>query len=342
MFLPRSLRLFPCVLCAVIASACASIGKASLQGRSYTSTSGLYTLELPVEFAERERPNQSYDRFFAWSERDWVVGVVLDQPAVDLAVLDEVVRRNAAASALPTELVRERDAWLGAIPARRTEFVLDVEGERMLLINLHTATSDHNVQLVISGPLVEAEGLRRLSEQLEHSTFRFTAAVSALPVTAPYLLDDETLPVRFASLPPGWTVARRGSLNPEASLELQWLEQDLWFMAHRESLDGEIASELLRDASDDYAAAVHEQLASVLIAVPPGNLAPFDETGGGDDRRFSLGGFFEEGGIPLVYRVRLIRDGVSMTRFTCWGHAARPVAAACDELFDLAELPSSP
>lgn len=338
-------RLLPRLLCLVFASSCASFGQGGVHERSFSSSTGVYHLELPPEFDEGERPNTSYDRFFAWRSRDWVVGVVLDQPPVDLQVLDEVVRRNATAAELPTELVREAAARLGGLPARRTEFILDIDGERMLLINLHTATSEYNVQVVISGPLLDAQGLRRLSEKLEQGDFRFSDAVVALPAVAPHRLDDNSHPVRFPSLPNGWTVARRGSLNPDAWLELQWLEQDLWFMAHSETLENEAEAALRADgtlANDRYAAAVHEQLASVLIAVPPGDLAPFDERGGDADRRFSLGGFFEEGGVPLVYRVRLLRDGVTMTRLTCWGHAARPVGAACEELLDLAELRSSP
>src|SRR5690606_8615433 len=100
--------------------------------------------------------------------------------------------------------------------ARRTEIVLHVDGAKLLMLNTHTATEDENVQVIVSGPLVDARALRELGEHIERGGFRFLKRVAALKVAPPYNLDDPTLPIRFAAKPDPWVSARRGEVNAHA------------------------------------------------------------------------------------------------------------------------------
>ncbi len=327
---------------------CISAGQLAPESQPRESKSGLYTLELSRSFDAREAPNAQYDSFFAWAGRDWVVGVIVDQPSQPMERLDEAVRTNALESELPAEVVRVRDVELGGLYARRTEIVLDVDGNKMLMLNTHTSTEAENLQLIVSGPLRDARALRGVADALEGGGFRFLRRVAERPVVAPYDLADPTLPVRFRSKPEKWQSAERGSVNEHAFLELTVPEQDLWFMGIHELLEGDVAAEAASDPEylDRYARLMHDEMASVLQAVPPGDLEPFDAAGEGADRRWSLGGHFIDGQVPITYRFRLVQRGPEVVRLYCWGQPTVDVKAACDGLFDLISLadpaPSAP
>src|SRR5690606_8518815 len=141
---------------------------------------GLYTLELSRSFKNRLAPHDGYDSFYAWRERDWIVGVIVDRPPETLARLDDAGRMNAEASDLPTEVIRVRDVELGGLIARRSEMVLQIEGQKLLMLNTHTATESENLQLVVSGPLADARALRELADAFEGGRFRFARGVAGL------------------------------------------------------------------------------------------------------------------------------------------------------------------
>lgn len=324
----------------LLSSACATTGTPAPETEERASSSGLYVLDLSRSFEDQDAPNDAYDAFYTWTARDWVVGVIVDGPAESMEVLDDAVRQNALASELPAEIVRVRDVELGGLYARRTEIVLEVEGSKLLMLNTHTATEDENVQVIVSGPLSDARALRELGERIESGGFRFAKRVVARKVTPPYDLDDPTLPIRFSAKPGPWVSARRGTVNEHAFLELTVPDQDMWFMGIHEVLEGELAHEALTDPAyvDRYATVMHDEMASVLQAVPPGNLEPFDRVGEPTDRRWSLGGHFTEGNVPITYRFRLVQRGAEFLRLYCWGQPTVDVTGTCDALFDLISL----
>lgn len=336
----RRLSTFAVCSLALFASACATTGTPVPETEPRSSRSGLYTLDLSRSFDDEDAPNDAYDSFFTWTARDWVVGIIVDGPAAPMDVLDDAVRQNALNSELPAEIVRVRDVELGGLHARRTEIVLEVEGSKLLMLNTHTATSDENVQVIVSGPLRDARALRELGEQLERGGFRFKKRVAALKVPPPYDLDDPTLPVRFSRKPETWVSAQRGSVNEHAFLELTVPDQDMWFMGIHEVLEGELADEAVNDPAyiERYARVMHDEMASVLQAVPPGDLEPFDPAGADGDRRWSLGGHYIEGNVPITYRFRLVQRGPELLRLYCWGQPSVDVKGACDALFDAISL----
>lgn len=333
----RRLSLLALSSLALLATACATTGAPVPETERRSSSSGLYTLELSRSFEGREVPNDSYDQLFTWPARDWVVGVIVDDPAQPMEALDAVVRENAVNSKLPMELVSVRDVELGGLYARRTEMILEVGGGKLLMLNTHTSTEDENIQLIVSGPLVDARGLRELGSRLENGGFRFERRVAGFKAKPPYDLEDPTLPVRFSKKPASWQAAQRGSVNAHAFLELMLPERDMWFMGIHEVLEGELAEEATSDEAyiDRYADVMHAEMASALQAVPPGDLSPFDLAGERTDRRWSLGGHFIEGRLPITYRFRLVQRGPELLRLYCWGSPTVDVRGACDALYDL-------
>lgn len=324
----------------LLVSGCATTGTPAPETSKHASARGLYTLELSRSFEAQKAPNDGYESFFAWRSRDWIVGVIVDGPPQPLSLLDEAVRKNAVSSDLPAEVVRVRKATLGGLEASRTEIVLEVEGHKLLMLNTHTSTANENVQLVVSGPLKDARALRDMAEQLEASHFQFASDTVALPELAPHDVNDPSLPVRFSAVPKRWVPARRGSVNEHAFLELHVPGDDLWFMAIQEVLEGEVAEEAVTDPEylDRYATAVHEEMASALQPVPPGDLAPYDPAGSAADRRWSLGGHFIEGKVPITYRFRVMQRGPEILRLYCWGQPTVDVKSECDALYDLISL----
>lgn len=324
----------------LLLSACATTGTPAPETAPRSSETGLYVLDLSRSFEDQDAPNDAYDTFYTWTARDWIVGVIVDSPAEGMEVLDDAVRQNALASELPAEIVRVRDVELGGLYARRTEIVLEVDGSKLLMLNTHTATEGENIQVIVSGPLQDARALRDLGEQIEKGGFRFSKRVAALKVAPPYDLDDPTMPIRFSAKPESWVSARRGTVNEHAFLELTVPDEDMWFMAIHEVLEGDLAHEAVTDPEyiDRYASVMHDEMASVLQAVPPGNLDPFDPAGEDTDRRWSLGGHFIEGSVPIIYRFRLVQRGPEFLRLYCWGQPSVDVKGSCDALFDLISL----
>lgn len=139
-----------------LVAGCATTGELAPERETHSSPSGLYALELSRSFQERADKADQYDGFYAWRARDWIVGVIIDAPPGSMELLDEAVRVNALSSDLPAEIVRVRDVELGGLYARRTEIVLEVDRQKLLMLNTHTATQGENVQLVVSGPLADA------------------------------------------------------------------------------------------------------------------------------------------------------------------------------------------
>lgn len=323
----------------LLTSSCTTTGAHAPEQQGHASASGVYVLDLAPSFELQEAMEQ-YDSFFVWPARDWAVGVILDGPPAPMEVLDEAVRKNAVQSGLPSEVVRMRDVELGGLYARRSELVLKSESAEFLQLNTHTSTENGNVQLLVMGPMGDAPRLRALSEELERGGFRFQKREVAFKARPPHKLDDPQLPVRFSGRPDAWVTAPRGSVNEHAFLELSQPDADMWFMGIYEKLEGELAVEAVNDSEyvDRYARVMHDEMASLLQAVPPGDLAPFDEAGERLDRRWSLGGHFIEGKVPITYRFRLVQRGPEFLRLYCWGQANVNVKQRCDALFDVIEL----
>jgi len=327
-------------------AACASTqgtGGPALPPRVVDGGDGLYSLELSRSLRERKAPNEHYDTFFAFPRRDWIVGVIIDAPAQGLDALDISAAGNANASGFPVELVGVEETALGGLVAHRSEFMLEPEpGEYLLMLNTHTSTAEENVQLIIAGPAKDAELLRVLATEFEDGGFSFAVDVKGLRAVPPYDLADPRMPIVFGTPPGEWSPIRPGTLNDSAFLEMFVPGHDLWFMGLSEVLTPEQEQEVAGDA--DYFARLctltHDEMASGLKAVPPGNLAPFDHAGGEPDVRWSLGGLFEESSVAVTYRFRVIKNGAEVVRLYCWGQVGQDVKARCDGLFDNIDLRS--
>lgn len=328
----------PVVALVLVLSACATTGASSQATTRHASRVGLYSLDLPSGFGDAAEADDLWDSMLTWEQRDWAVGVLLDGP-LHMEGLDEAVRGNAYRSGFGVDIVDVRDVELGGLYARRTEIILSADEHRVVMFNTHTSTEQESVQLVLSGPVDDARELRELMTRLETGGFRFERRVAGFRVT-PYDLRDPSLPIRFSELPAAWRPAQRGSVNEHAFLELTIPNQDTWFMGIHEVLEGELAEEAVNnpDYVDRYARVMHDEMASVLQAVPPGNLEPFDQTGEPTDRRWSLGGHFVEGRVPITYRFRLVQRGPELLRLYCWASPSVDVKGTCDALFDLISL----
>jgi hypothetical protein len=339
--------LFP-LLALLLLAACASTeegagGGPALPPRTVEGTDGLYSMELSHSFRERKAPGEHYDTFFAFPRRDWMVGVIIDAPPQDLESLDISAEGNARASGFPVDLVRVQETALGGLVAHRSEFELEPEPDaRLLMLNIHTSTAEQNVQLIIAGPLADAEMLRELAGDLEGGGFAFAAGVEGLKARPPYDLEDPQLPIVFREPLETWAPVRPGTLNEAAFLEMFVPGEDLWFMALREVLSPEQAANVSADPEyfDRVCQLTHDEIAGGLKPVPPGDLEPFHKTGGPGDRRWSLGGLFEESNVAVTYRFRVVQSGPEVVRLYCWGQAGADVKATCDALFDNIKLKS--
>lgn len=330
---------------ALVLAACASTqessgGGPSLPPRVVEGGAGQYSLTLSGSFRERKAPNEHYDTFFAFPRRDWIVGVIVDTPPQDLGALDVAAEGNAKASGFPVELLGVTETALGGLVAHRSEFVLEPEPDsQLLMMNIHTSTTQTNVQLIIAGPLGDADMLRALAAEIEQGAFAFPEGVEGLKALPPYDLEDPDLPIVFAAPPDPWRTVRPGTLNSEAQLEMFVPGDDMWFMLLHEILPPEQAGAASDpEYFDRVCGLTHGEIASGLKAVPPGTLEPFDMSGGDGDRRWSLGGLFVETNVAVTYRFRVVQSGREVVRLYCWGQATHDVKATCDALFDQISL----
>ncbi len=315
---------------------------------SYADPDGLYALDLPSSFRQVEPPNQAFDCFFVNRADDIVVGVVVDGPSALLDELDAAVAHNARAAygnERLTVVAKGRDRELGGLPARETEMRIEAEGDTpaVLNFNVHTATTDHNVQVIVGGPAPLRNVIAHTLAKLEGGDFRFVRPVSPKPGPKVWALDDPDVPVRFTGDIAGWKRLPPQKLHEDASLDMAQPEAGLFMMLIIEPLDAETQAAAASDP--DYfgrlRALVHSDTADRLTAVPPGTTAPFAPAGNAPDVRWAVSGTMAgDPPVTLTYRIRLRLEADRVFRFYCWGAASERVLTGCDALYDAVDLPA--
>jgi hypothetical protein len=315
------------VLALAFSVACASV-ELPREQTAFVDDSGLFAIDLGPAFRQVPARSVPFDAAFRASG-GLTVAVLTSRPARSLDEMDARVASRILSRADDGRIIDVKDAVLGGLPARATHAYSTFEGVPLHTVNLHTATVDETLEIVIWAPAARAHEVRAVVDNLQRRAFRFVRDVLAFDTAVP---DLEELPVAFQTLPPGWEPLARGELNPAAAVELS--DGDGLFLIGIIEESGQIPFPAMQ-------AIVEERLAQLLshgTDTEPNRA--FAEEGEAPDMVWSQRGLLSDGeALKVTYRVRLVEESGRFLHLYCWGDGdRRDLTERCDQTLKAARL----
>ena len=137
-----------------------------------------YHLPIPSGFRPTTSDNAAFDAVYRDRDGAIFIGIVTDDEPANLATLDATVRENLKLGAYDQAVVtKTSEDAIDGIDARRSEIFIASGGETFAMVNVHCATEERNVQLVVWGLASKAHRVRALARKLRDG-FSFTGEVA--------------------------------------------------------------------------------------------------------------------------------------------------------------------
>lgn len=310
-----------------LASACATMAPPA-DPVAFLDEAGLFAVDPGEGFRRVPAHSVPFDVTFQ-APGGLTLAVLTSEPARSLDEIDALVRHRIVERAEGGRVTDVRDAMLGGLPARATHAYSTFEGLPLHTVNLHTATVDETIEIVVWAPAARAHEVRAVVRRLEEGAFRFVRDVVAFGGVVP---DLEEFPVAFGPLPPGWEPLAQGELNPSAAVELT--DGDGLFLIG-------IIEETDQLPFGAMQAIVEERLAQLLSrGADTETHRAFASEGTEPDVVWSQRGLLSAEDAALVtYRVRLVQESGRFLHLYCWGDAERDdLTERCDATLKSARL----